>query len=117
MSLTVTHGNNLWFAIFATTVNSVWKICLHGLFPVHAPSKIDPVSWLAKLGTELERCTTEGKPHHEEKKMKKQYKFAELTKEEKEYHEMILLEEVDVQAWFAIAFSSIFDEELFVTVQ
>jgi len=49
--------------------------------------------------------------------MKKQYKFAELTKEEKEYHEMILLEEVDVQAWFAIAFSSIFDEELFVTVQ
>ncbi len=60
MSLTVTHGNNLWFAIFATTVNSVWKICLHGLFPVHAPSKIDPVSWLAKLGTELETCMTEG---------------------------------------------------------
>ncbi len=51
------------------------------------------------------------------KKMRKQYKFAELSKEEKEYHEMILLEEVDVQAWFAIAFSSIFDEELFVTVQ
>jgi hypothetical protein len=49
--------------------------------------------------------------------MKKQYRFGELSKEEKEYHEMILLEEVDVQAWFAIAFSSIFDEELFVTVQ
>lgn len=49
--------------------------------------------------------------------MKKTYRFAELTKEEREYHEMILLEEVDAQAWFAIAFSNIFDEELFVTVQ
>jgi hypothetical protein len=49
--------------------------------------------------------------------MKKQYRFAELSEEEKEYHEMLLLEEVDVQAWFAIAYSSIFSEELFVTVQ
>ena len=96
MSLAVTRCHNLWFAIFATTRQqsvenmSPWTVpCTHSI----------------------------DKPHHEERKMKKQYKFAELTKEEKEYHEMILLEEVDVQAWFAIAFSSIFDEELFVTVQ
>jgi len=49
--------------------------------------------------------------------MRKQYRFADLSKEEKEYHEMILLEEIDVQAWFAIAFSRIFDQELFVAVQ
>ena len=49
--------------------------------------------------------------------MKKQYRFAELSKEEKEYHEMILLEEIDLQAWYAIAYSSIFGEELFVAVQ
>jgi len=49
--------------------------------------------------------------------MKKQYRFFDLSQEEKEYHEMILLEEIDVQAWFAIAYSSIFSEEMFVTVQ
>jgi len=49
--------------------------------------------------------------------MKKQYRFAELTQEEKEYHELILLEEIDLQAWYAIACSSIFGEEIFVAVQ
>ena len=49
--------------------------------------------------------------------MKMQYRFAELSKEEKEYHEMILLEEIDVQAWYAITYSKIFNEEVFITVQ
>jgi hypothetical protein len=49
--------------------------------------------------------------------MKKQYRFSDLSQEEKEYHEMILLEEIDVQAWFAIAYSNIFNEEVFVAVQ
>ena len=49
--------------------------------------------------------------------MKKQYRFAELSKGEREFHEMILMEEVDNQAWYAIAYSSIFAEEIFLPVQ
>jgi uncharacterized membrane-anchored protein YitT (DUF2179 family) len=49
--------------------------------------------------------------------MKKQYRFVELSKGEREYHEMILMEEMDVQAWYAISYSSIFADEIFITVQ
>jgi hypothetical protein len=49
--------------------------------------------------------------------MKMHYRFVELSKGEKEFHEMILMEEIDVQSWYAIAYSSIFAEEVFLTVQ
>jgi hypothetical protein len=49
--------------------------------------------------------------------MKMNYQFGELSREEKEYHEMILLEEIDLQSWYAIAYSSIFGEEVFLTIQ
>lgn len=49
--------------------------------------------------------------------MKKQYRFLELSREEKEYHEMILMEEIDLQAWYAITYSTVFGEEVFMTVQ
>ena len=49
--------------------------------------------------------------------MRKQYRFIELSKGEREYHEMILMEEIEVQAWYAITFSSIFGEEIFLTIQ
>lgn len=49
--------------------------------------------------------------------MKMHYRFAELSKDEREFYEMILMEEVDVQAWYAITFSNIFGEEIFLTVQ
>jgi hypothetical protein len=49
--------------------------------------------------------------------MKMHYRFNDLSKAEREYHEMILLEEIDVQSWYAISFSSIFGEEIFITVQ
>ena len=45
------------------------------------------------------------------------YQFDELPKKEKEYHEMVLLEEIDLQAWYAIVYSQIFEEEIFVPVQ
>ena len=51
------------------------------------------------------------------KTMKMQYRFVELSKGEREFHEMILMEEIDVQSWYAIAYSSIFSEEVFLTVQ
>ena len=49
--------------------------------------------------------------------MRMHYRFAELSKGERELHEMILMEEVDIQAWYAITYSSIFAEEVFLTVQ
>ena len=49
--------------------------------------------------------------------MKIYYHFAELSKGEREYLEMVLLEEIDIQSWYSITYSSIFGEELFLTVQ
>lgn len=50
--------------------------------------------------------------------MKKiQYRFAELSKDEREHLEMILLEEMDIQSWYAITYSNVFCEEIFITTQ
>jgi len=49
--------------------------------------------------------------------MKRKYHFAELSKSEREYLEMVLLEEMDIQAWYCIAYSNIFAEELILAVQ
>lgn len=49
--------------------------------------------------------------------MKMQYRFVELSKGEREFHEMILMEEIEVQSWYAITYSSLFGEEIFLTVQ
>lgn len=49
--------------------------------------------------------------------MRMQYRFSPLSKEERELLETILLEEMDVQSWYAITFSSIFGEEVFITLQ
>jgi hypothetical protein len=45
------------------------------------------------------------------------YRFTPLSKDERELLETILLEEMDVQGWYVVAFSSTFGEELFVTIQ
>lgn len=49
--------------------------------------------------------------------MKKPYRFTQLSKGEREFLEMILMEEIDVQAWYAITYSSILDDEIFMCVQ
>jgi len=49
--------------------------------------------------------------------MKRKYRFSELSKDEKEYLEMILLEEIDVQSWFSITYSSIVGEEVVLAIQ
>ena len=49
--------------------------------------------------------------------MKKEYRFVALSKLEREYHELVLIEEVDIQAWYAITYCSIFGEEILVIVQ
>ncbi len=49
--------------------------------------------------------------------MKRKYRFSELSKDEREYLEMILLEEIDVQSWYSITYSSIFGEEVIIAVQ
>ncbi len=49
--------------------------------------------------------------------MKKTYRFAQLSKNEREFLEMVLLEEIDIQAWYAITYSCILAEEIFISVQ
>lgn len=49
--------------------------------------------------------------------MKKNYRFGNLSKDEKEFHEMILLEEIEIQSWYAVTYSTIFGEEILLTVQ
>ncbi len=49
--------------------------------------------------------------------MKRKYRFSELSKDEREYLEMILLEEIDVQSWYSITYSSIFGEEIIIAIQ
>lgn len=49
--------------------------------------------------------------------MKMEYRFTPLSKDERELLETILLEEMEVQSWYAITFSSIFGEEVFITIQ
>lgn len=49
--------------------------------------------------------------------MRINYRFAQLSKTEREMLEMILMEEVDSQAWYVITFSRMLGGELFVTVQ
>ena len=45
------------------------------------------------------------------------YYFANLSSAERELLEMILLEEMDIQAWFSVAYSTLLHEEIFVTLQ
>lgn len=49
--------------------------------------------------------------------MKMHYRFSPLSKDEREYLEQILLEEMDVQSWFAVTYSTLFAEELILNLQ
>jgi len=49
--------------------------------------------------------------------MKRTYQFGRLSKGQKEYYEMILLEEIDMQSWYAIAYRDLLAGEIFLTVQ
>jgi len=48
--------------------------------------------------------------------MKIQYRFARLSKDERELLEMVLLEEMDLQRWFTVACSSILNCEFILTI-
>ena len=49
--------------------------------------------------------------------MRIRYIFPRLTKEEKDFWEGVLLEEVDLQRWFAVASSRVFGGEILITLQ
>lgn len=49
--------------------------------------------------------------------MRRKYRFSDLSKDEREYLEMILLEEIDVQRWYTITYCAIFGEELILGIQ
>ncbi len=45
------------------------------------------------------------------------YYFAALSRRERELLEMILLEEMDIQAWFTVTYSVVMGGEIFLTLQ
>jgi hypothetical protein len=49
--------------------------------------------------------------------MRIRYKFQRLSREEKDFLEAVLLEEIDVQRWFAVASSRLLGGEIFVILQ
>ena len=48
--------------------------------------------------------------------MRIQYRFVKLSKDERELLEMVLLEEMDIQRWFTIAYSTEIGRELFLSL-
>jgi hypothetical protein len=52
----------------------------------------------------------------EEAPMKIQYRFAKLSRDERELLEMVLIEEMDMQRWFTVAYSTAFGRELFLSL-
>ena len=49
--------------------------------------------------------------------MKINYRFPLLSPGEREFHAMVLLDEIDMQSWYTIRFSSLISEEVFVILQ
>jgi len=49
--------------------------------------------------------------------MKINYSFPRLSQMEREYLEMVLLEEMEMQSWFAVTYSRAFGGELFLMLQ
>ncbi len=49
--------------------------------------------------------------------MKPRRRFARLSNSELEFLEMVLLEEMDRQVWYAVSFSVLFDAEIFIPLQ
>jgi hypothetical protein len=49
--------------------------------------------------------------------MRIRYKFPNLTREEKDFWEAILLEEIDMQQWFAVSSCRILGGELLLILQ
>ena len=49
--------------------------------------------------------------------MKKSYRFVQVSKNEQEFLEMVLMEEIDLQSWYAITHSIFLNEEIFMCIQ
>ena len=49
--------------------------------------------------------------------MKIQYRFAKLSKDQRNLLVMVLLEEMDNQRWFTVAFSKAFGQEIILPLQ
>jgi hypothetical protein len=57
------------------------------------------------------------KGYREEEAMKIRYTLSRLSKEEKDFWEAVLLEEIDMQRWFAVASSRLLGGETFLMLQ
>lgn len=48
--------------------------------------------------------------------MKRRYRFPQLSEDEREFLEAVLLEEMDVQRWFAVRFCVLLNGEILVSL-
>jgi len=49
--------------------------------------------------------------------MKITYSFFKHSQNEREFYEMVLLEELDMQRWYSVTYNSILAEEQFLNLQ
>jgi hypothetical protein len=49
--------------------------------------------------------------------MKTGRRFGKLSRSEKEYLEMVLLDEMERQVWYAVSYSAILDVEVLIVLQ
>jgi len=49
--------------------------------------------------------------------MKPRRRFARLSSSEMEFLEMVLLEEMDKQVWYAVSYSVLFGTEIYIPLQ
>lgn len=79
------------------------------IFQCQEPEKVNP-NWHNFRNTYSSTCNIGGAA------MKMKYRFAELSKDEKEMLEMVLLEEMEMQTWYAITACETLGE-VFVVLQ
>lgn len=49
--------------------------------------------------------------------MKVVYRFRQLSRGTHEFHEAVLMEEIEVQVWYAVHFSVMMNDEVFMCIQ
>ncbi len=49
--------------------------------------------------------------------MRTNHRFGRLSRSEREFLEMVLLEEMDRQNWYSVSFSSTLGQEIFLVLQ
>ena len=49
--------------------------------------------------------------------MKTRYQLRTLSQRDQEFHQAVLMDELEMQTWFTISFSALMDTEVFLSLQ